>query len=82
MTNVIKNRFHSDETWTEENVSDPRTTHGLIILYSDLSNSNVGFEGLGYFTITYSLIGSVSFSVVNSGTRLYMMRCVFNRFSA
>ena len=66
MKKMLRTRFHSDETWGEGIVSDPRTTHALIILSSDLSNGNVGFEGWGYFTITYSLIGSVSFSQCNN----------------
>ena len=35
-------------------------TRGLVMLFSDLSSKSVGFEGLGFFTLTYSLIGSVS----------------------
>ena len=65
---TLKHRFHEDVSWSRTllgDKDDDRTTHGLSLLLTDLSSNNVGFEGLGFFTVSYSLIGSVRGSVVS-----------------
>jgi len=45
------------------NESQERFTQtALIAAYYELLANNVGFTGLGYFTISYSFVGSVSFN--------------------
>ena len=45
-------------TW--ENTDDERkATRGLMMLLADVTSKSVGFHGLRFFTVSYSLIGSV-----------------------
>ena len=61
----MKRRYNSNaQLWpaTKSGVGlwDGATTQGLVMLFSELSAKSVGFEGLGFFTVTYGHIGSVS----------------------
>ena len=66
MKGVMKRRYGSKaQMWPATKSCagfwEGATTQGLVMLFSELSAKSVGFEGLGFFTVTYAHIGSVSF---------------------
>ena len=66
MKNMMKKRLHSETAISNSANNNSwgielAATRGLSILFTELSTKSIGFEGLGFFTLTYTLIGSVSF---------------------
>ena len=66
MKKVLKKRLNEKlrVSWEHKSLraesATAEETHGIVMLFTELSTSCIGFEGFGFFTLTYSLIGSVS----------------------
>ena len=66
MKKILKNGLNNKlrASWEHKSLrtesAAAEETHGIVMLFTELSTSCIGFEGFGFFTLTYSLIGSVS----------------------
>ena len=69
MKKVLKTKFNEKlhENWIQKSKwgTEPATaeeTHGIVMLFTELSTNSIGFQGFGFFTLSYSLTGSVGHS--------------------
>ncbi len=58
---IIRSFFQNKSGWDVSGQCHERI-EAITILCFDLESNNVGFQGMGFFTVTYSFIGTVSMS--------------------
>ena len=65
---ILRNRYQEEDdglSVTRGNTDDERkATRGLMMLLANVTSKSVGFHGLRFFTVSYSLIGSVRRTVM------------------
>ncbi|CAG7833021.1 unnamed protein product [Allacma fusca] len=59
MATILKNRYQNESTWKGKHATCTETLQGIVIVFNEMLAGNVGFQGWGFFTVTYSFIGSV-----------------------
>ncbi|CAG7825348.1 unnamed protein product [Allacma fusca] len=48
-----------DSVWKEFHGNCVETTQGILLVHHEVISNRIGFRGLGFFTVTYTFLGTV-----------------------